>query len=702
MSKISPTAWKQTLLLALCMTMLMLLGCVSAQQDAATAEKEITFPDSNLEVVLRRAIPKYTGPIHASDLKEITSLSIAGRNVGDLTGLEHCVNLRRLEIHNSRVTDVSPLALLPGLSVLVIDLGQISDASLLESLPNLTVFSAVTIPDKNLEAAIRDELEKPRGPIYTSELAGLTSLSIAGWNVISLGGLEHCVDLERLEIHDSRVKDISVLASLHNLSELVMEPDQIRDMSPLKSLTDLTVFLAAVFPDANLEATVRERINKPEGPLYTSELEDITSLSIAGTDIADIGRLEYCVNLEKLDIHNSLVEDVSPLASLTKLTELVIDVDQMEDESPLARLTGLTVFRVVTLPDPELEAAIREAVRKPDDPIYTSDLEALDSFSAPGRDIVDLAGLEYCTGLTHLDLSDNRIGDVIEDDDGDERETDISSLASLTGLSELRLDNNLITDVSPLAILTGLTELHIAGNEIGDVSSLVTLTNLTWLSLNYNEIVDVSPLAALTNLTWLWLHGNEITDISPLQSLTGLTVLVLDPTRMGDISPLAALSDTTVLWAVGFADENLEAAIREAIRKPEGPIYTWELEAITTLSVPRREIDDLAGLEYCVNLSRLEIQGNEIRDISPLSALTGLTRLYLYDNEIVDVSPLVTLTNLTDLRLHSNEITDIAPLLDNSGLSAPDRMTLGDNPLSSRSTQVYITRLQERGVEVSW
>ena len=702
MSKTTRTVCKHTLMLALCMTMLMLPACGSAERAAETVEKEITFPDTNLEVVLRRAIPKYTGPIYASDLEELTSLSIAGRNVGDLSGLEYCVNLRRLEIHNSRVTDVSPLALLPNLSVLVLDLGQISDTSPLEDHSNLTLFLAVTFPDRNFEAAVRAALDKPRGPLYTSELAKLTSLSVAGRNVANLSGLAHCVDLERLEIHDSRVSDVSLLASLPNLSELVMEPNQIDDTSPLDSLANLTVFLAVVFPDPDLEATMREIIGKPEGPVYTFDLEDITSLSAAGTEIADISGLEYCVDLERLDIHDSPVDDVSPLASLPNLSELVLDLDQISDESPLAKLTGLTVFRVVTLPDPELEAAMREAVEKPEGPIYTSDLEVLTSFTALGRDIVDLTGMEHCTGLTRLYLSGNRIGDLVEDEDEGERRTDISSLASLTELTDLRLDNNQIRNVSPLATLTSLTELHLDGNEISDVSPLATLTNLTWLYLNDNRIGDVSPLAKLTDLTWLWLQGNQIGDVSPLQSLAGLTVLVLEPTRAGDASPLASLSDTTVLWAVGFPDMDLRAAIREAIGKAKGPIYTYELEALTSLSVPGREIADLTGLEYCVNLRRLELQGNEISDISPLATLTSLTRLYLYDNVISDVSPLAKLTGLTDLRLHNNEISDLEPLLDNNGFSAPDRMTLANNPLTSTSIHVYITRLQERGVTVSW
>ena len=54
-----------------------------------------------------------------------------------------------------------------------------------------------------------------------------------------------------------------------------------------------------------------------------------------------------------------------------------------------------------------------------------------------------------------------------------------------------------------------------------------------------------------------------------------------------------------------FADENLEAAIREEIGKPEGLILDSDLDGLTYLSAEKRNIIDLTGLETCYNLSSL-------------------------------------------------------------------------------------------------
>jgi len=127
---------------------------------------------------------------------------------------------------------------------------------------------------------------------------------------------------------------------------------------------------------------------------------------------------------------------------------------------------------------------------------------------------------------------------------------------------------------------------------------------------------------------------------------------------------------------ITFPDPNFEAAIREAIDKPKGPLLTTDLERLTSLDAEVRRITDLTGLEYCTNLRALVLQGNEISDLSPLASLTNLTTLWLQGNQISDISPLVSLTNLTEL-------------------------ALGVNPLSSTSINAYIPQLRERGVYVT-
>ncbi len=94
--------------------------------------------------------------------------------------------------------------------------------------------------------------------------------------------------------------------------------------------------------------------------------------------------------------------------------------------------------------------------------------------------------------------------------------------------------------------------------------------------------------------------------------------------------------------AATFPDENLEAAIRDALDKPAGEEITdVELANLTTLWALFSDITDLTGLEYCTNLTELNIYGNQISDISPLVENNGLGEgdevyytVYLEDNNL--------------------------------------------------------------------
>ena len=89
-----------------------------------------------------------------------------------------------------------------------------------------------------------------------------------------------------------------------------------------------------------------------------------------------------------------------------------------------------------------------------------------------------------------------------------------------------------------------------------------------------------------------------------------------------------------------FPDKNLEAAVREELEKPEGPLTRGNLKRLATLRRYSTGIEDLSGLEHAANLIWLALVNSQISDVSPLASLTNLTGLGLLNNQIRDVSPL--------------------------------------------------------------
>ena len=101
------------------------------------------------------------------------------------------------------------------------------------------------------------------------------------------------------------------------------------------------------FPDSDLEAVIREAINKPEGAILVSDLEGLISLYAYVRNITDLTSLEYCTSLTQLNLQLNQIGDISPLASLVNLTELWLNSNPISDISPLASLTNLMFLQLM-------------------------------------------------------------------------------------------------------------------------------------------------------------------------------------------------------------------------------------------------------------------------------------------------------------------------------------------------------------------
>lgn len=142
---------------------------------------------------------------------------------------------------------------------------------------------------------------------------------------------------------------------------------------------------------------------------------------------------------------------------------------------------------------------------------------------------------------------------------------------------------------------------------------------------------------------------------------------------------------------VFFPDPNLQNAIHEALGILIGqPIYPSDLASLTELGAPSAGVTDLAGLEYCSNLTALYLDGNSISDFGPVAGLTNLTDLDLDDNSISNLGPLAALTNLSTLNLYGNSIIDVGPL---AGITSLTWLTLGANSISDVGSLAGLTNL---------
>lgn len=173
---------------------------------------------------------------------------------------------------------------------------------------------SITFADSAVEAEVRSEIAKPTGPIYASDLVGLTYLNM-GWGVTvtDLGGLEHCVDLLQFYCYDAQVNDISPITGLTNLTTLVLRG------------TDLTAL-----PD--LSATSLYWVDFT-GSTSLSDISELSDLSatlqgayLADSQISSLALFEGFTSLTALDVSDTLITSIAAYTTpLTSLAGLFIE-----------------------------------------------------------------------------------------------------------------------------------------------------------------------------------------------------------------------------------------------------------------------------------------------------------------------------------------------------------------------------------------
>ena len=126
-----------------------------------------------------------------------------------------------------------------------------------------------------------------------------------------------------------------------------------------------------------------------------------------------------------------------------------------------------------------------------------------------------------------------------------------------------------------------------------------------------------------------------------------------------------------------FSDPDIEAVIRMALDKPDGPITTDELAQIEALDIEfnyrwiREEIS-LEDLRYCTGLTELRLSLNGIIDLSPVSDLSKLKSLVFDCYYLRDLSPLGELAELESLKIRCDSLSDLSALSGLAGLKSMD------------------------------
>ena len=178
----------------------------------------VSMPDANLATLVREILGLAPGDaVTQLDMLRLRHLEASVRQITDLTGLEHAVNLTSLSLGGNQIRDITPLAGSTILEVLDLNGNSISNLSPLAGMTNLTFLAL----DGNAVADL-------------SPLAGLTVLDyleLSNNSISDLSPLAGLTDLEYLNLNGNAVADLSPLASLTHLGRLELSGNPLSDRS---------------------------------------------------------------------------------------------------------------------------------------------------------------------------------------------------------------------------------------------------------------------------------------------------------------------------------------------------------------------------------------------------------------------------------------------------------------------------------------
>ncbi|WP_299438612.1 M4 family metallopeptidase [uncultured Aquimarina sp.] len=631
-----------------------------------------TIPDANFEIALEALgydDINGDGQVPTALIETITSISVNGKSISDLTGIEGFVAVENLYVGNNLLTSLDFSA---NLNLKILDVADnanlttinVTNNTALEEVfasncgfttvdfSNNTALQILTIFDNNLTALdLSANVNLESVLCQNNNIEGLDLSSNAALTYIDVSNNA----LTTLNSKNGNNINVTVFNALNN-SELscVLVDDAAYSTANWTGI-DGTATFSDTFcrytyvPDDNFELSLGTYDDIPgDNYVPTVNIEVVTNLTIyAGSaPIADVTGIEDFVALERLEMedHTFTTADLSSNINLigidfkdTPLTDLTISANtnlesiQLDNTSltslDLSNNNALSSLRIHNMP----------ALTAPDLTNNTN-LTSLDFYDidlSAGYDISHLVNLEYLafydTSLNAIDLSGNTL------------------------LFSLQLSNNNITDLD-ISHLTG---------SLGDIGLYGTL--ITELDLSSHTNLEFIMLDNLPNLSSLNLKNGTNTDVIFFRVLNtpSLSCILVDDaawstTNWNDIDATASFSNTYCRYTY-VPDDNFESFLVSFDDNPgDNYIPTARIEGITGLSILGSSgivIADLTGIEDFTALRSLSMKDHTFTTVD-LSSNVNLKTIDFENIPLADLTISANI-NLESIQLDNTAITSL-------------------------------------------
>ncbi len=654
----------------------------AASSDVLVPLDEVHFPDE----VFRKELVIYDSDwdncLSRQEISIADSLSLSGKGIKDLTGIEYLTALEYLDCTGNQLTDLC-LINLPELKELNCSGNQLTELQLI-NLPSLQTL----LCDYNALSALD-----------VTNLSALSYFSCVGNQLTELhvSGLP---DLTHLYCQENQITELE-LTQLSQLQYLQCADNQLTalELSDLTNLLELQCqnnHLTFLDVSASTErVSVSTEGNSHVISVKANSLFDLSGIA-GGFDAANVvaDSWENAVCMDGV-LH---ITDLNQPVTYTYLVDTEKDITAPFTLIPELVEENVLPIDAVNFPDEAFRSYILENLDVNNDTyLADSEIELVTEMNISGLGIKALTGLSVFTRLEKLDCSDNLLTSLDDLSNSTLKFINCSdnqlasvSLDALSELEYLNCDNNALTTLN-LSSVHKLTYLSCRRNQLSELN-LYPVTELETLCCSDNplEILELYKNTKLKHLEcarmkldnlmvqhqplleyldcseigmyYLYLGDNHITELdchgNYLYQLETKYLSYLEKLDCSDnVFASLDLSAQDNLREL-HADNNPMYALKLS---SDAPIETYTLENCGRDIVPvlseendlQFDLKNLTGLdpEMCFDWTNAQQSGDTISIYHPLKEMT-----YLYDTGNEAVTPMFTL-KMQQVPIGAAEIT---------------------------------------------
>lgn len=423
--------------------------------------------------------------------------------------LERLESLKGLSCHGASPGELSQW-LDPG-QLIELRLDGPEDLEGLSAFENLEILSLEDVKEPDIRQLAAMRKLRSLKIVEDEPDADLFSDSPPSRTLTDYSAISVLTGLNQLELKSSSVREVSFLKSLTDLRELSLSGTEAISLDPLGELS----MLSSLGIEDNSSV-------KDYG--FISKLTNLKSLRIDKDTSQPDPDLSGLGQLEQLDASGFMsVASIGNLRSLKTLSLHGCNIDEIQALSSLSGLESLTCYSVWTYANPLRNVNFLDGMTNLKYLDFCGSKEK-DSWGGYGNKMEiygDISDAFNHEGLEELYLNEcmfgldfDRLGDnpslrVLE-----MKEVSIKKnirVETYSGMTDVWYDDvSMDENIRFLTHYPDLRELYLDGNQLTDIRFAAELKNLERLGINNNYVTDLGPLNQAENLKYLDVRQNPI------------------------------------------------------------------------------------------------------------------------------------------------------------------------------------------------